>query len=106
MPRNAPVPEPTRRKPTQPRQSVFAFLGSDPTDREPVSLSTVDAELMRDAITAWTELGHAITIGRTSDGGAIAISLLAGGQRQSKYFADLAVLEDFLAVVRDGAGAQ
>lgn len=97
------IPE---RRSTPPRPpGAFAFLGTNSADREPVSLATVDAELMRDAIGRWCALGHAITIGRTSDGGAIAISLLAGGQRKSQYFADLAMLEDFLVSVRDHSGA-
>lgn len=102
------APEPQRRiaQVRAPKQGAFGFLGDDKADREPVSLATVDAETLRDAIVAWTELGHAITLGRTSDGGAIAVNLLAGGQRRSKYFADLAALEDFLVTVRDGAGAQ
>lgn len=105
MSRQADAAQPVRKRTTPLRQGVFEFLGDEPSRGEPVSLATVDAETLRDAITAWTELGHAITIGRTSDGGAIAVSLLAGGQRKSKYFADLAVFEDFLVTVRDGAGA-
>lgn len=106
MGRQAEALVPARRAPIRKQQSAFAFLGEDATDREPVSLATVDAETMRDAIAQWTSLGHAITIGCTSDGGAIAISLLAGGQRQSKYFNDLALLEDFLCTLRDRAAGE
>lgn len=81
----------------------FAFLAGAEPDHEPVSLVTVDAELMRDAIAEWTGLGHAITIGHTSDGGAIAITLLAGGLRHPSYYTDLAKFEDFLVTLRDQA---
>ena len=87
-----------RKPPSSP--PAFAFLGDAGNKREPISLATVDADLARDAIARWTDLGHAITIGRTGDGGAIAISLLAGGARRSMYYSDLAELEDFLAVLR------
>lgn len=100
MPREAPVPQSRGARSPQTPQGAFAFLGDTGTRREPISLATVDADLMKDAIQRWTDLGHAITIGRTSDGGAVAISLLAGGQRRSKYFSDLSELEDFLTSVR------
>jgi hypothetical protein len=87
-------------------QSPFSFLADTPADSEPVSLATVDAETFRDALAVWTSLGHAITIGRTSDGGAIAITLLASGHRTSKYFADLALFEDFLVSLRDASKHQ
>jgi len=81
----------------------FAFLAETEPDHEPVSLATVDAETMRDGIAEWTSLGHAITLGHTSDGGAISVTLLAGGVRHSKYFTDLAAFEDFLVTLRDHA---
>ena len=91
--RTAPARKPAPRNP-------FAFLKEDDGSGEPVSLATVDADTMRDAVAAWVELGHAITIGRTSDGGAVAITLLANGHRQAKYFHDLALFEDFLVTLR------
>jgi hypothetical protein len=98
------VPDPRRRPGARP--GAFDFLGESTAVGKPVSLATVDAETMRDAIAAWTGLGHALTIGNTSDGGAVAVTLLAGGARKSKYFTDLALLEDFLVTLRDGASAQ
>ena len=106
MGRQAEALVPARRGTPPPRGGAFEFLGVNSADREPVSLATVDAELMRDALSRWFALGHAITIGRTSDGGAVAVSLLAGGSRRSQYFADLAMFEDFLVTLRDRSGAQ
>ena len=90
----------SRRKPPL-RQGAFAFLGEVQETKEAVELATVDAELIRDVIATWTSMGHAITLGRTSDGGAVAVSLLAGGNRKSLYYSDLALFEDFLTRVRD-----
>ena len=106
MSRQAEAQVPVRRQMPRPRQGAFAFLADAPAADEPVSLVNVDADTLRDAIAFWTALGHAITIGRTSDGGAVGVHLLAGGQRKSQYFTDLALLEDFLVTVRDGARAQ
>lgn len=103
MGRQAEALVPVRAAPRRPAGNPFAFLAATEPDTEPVSLGTVDAETLRDAIVSWVELGHAITIGKTSDGGAIAVTLLAGGQRTSKYYADVAAFEDFLVSLRDGS---
>lgn len=106
MSRQADAQLPVRRQRPALRQGAFSFLVDEPTAGEPVSLTNVDAETLRDAIALWTELGHAITIGRTSDGGAVGVHLLAGGERKSRYFTDIAMLEDFLVTVRDGSQAK
>lgn len=99
MSRLAELPQraPARRFPPPP--GAFAFLAGREEPKEPVTLANVDADGLKAAIAAWTDQGHAITFGRTSDGGAISVSLLAGGQRKSQYFPDIAALEDFLALV-------
>lgn len=84
-------------------QSPFAFLGSAPAASGSMTLAPVDAETLRDCVAAWTARGHAITFGLTSDGGAASVTLLAGGQRQSRYFTEVADFEDFLKVVTAGA---
>lgn len=88
------------------RQSAFAFLGGPAKAEGAVDLLPVDAECLRDAVASWVALGHAITIGRTADGGAIGVHLLANGEKSSRYFSTIAELEDFLTLVRDGAQAQ
>lgn len=86
------------------RQDAFGFLNETPRSDAPFELMPVDAEGLRDAIAIWTGLGHAITFGRTQDGGAMGVHLHAGGERRSRYFGTVAELEDFLATVR-GADA-
>jgi len=103
MGRQAEALVPARPAPRRAVQSPFAFLADVEPDKEPVSLLQTDAETMRDAIAFWVDLGNAITVGKTSDGGAIAITLLAGGQRTSKYYTDLDTFEQFLISLRDGS---
>ena len=91
---------PPRKPPTQ---TPFAFLAKLEPEQEPVSLLNCDAETMRDGVALWLELGHAIPFGKTSDGGAVAITLLAGGQRTSRYYTDVATLECFLVSLKDNA---
>jgi hypothetical protein len=80
-----------------PAQGAFDFLGDVQTSDEPISLLPCSPELLRDAVAKWVERGHAVTIGRTSDGGAIGVHLLANGQKHSQYFSEIATLEDFLS---------
>lgn len=89
-----------------PPHNPFTFLASPGAAKEPVSLLHCDAETMRDGVAFWLDLGHAITFGMTSDGGAVAITLLAGGHRASRYFTDIAALEEFLLAIRDEAKAR
>lgn len=55
------------------------------TVARPVSFAQVEAQLLVDALQNWTSRGYAITLSRTSDGGAISISLLAGEWRKKLY---------------------
>lgn len=83
---------------------AFAFLNEREQAPEPITLRAVDAETLHGAVASWTEQGHAITFGRTSDGGAVSVTLLAGGQRKSRYFPDVAELESFLQLIAQSAG--
>lgn len=55
------------------------------------------------AITAWTSRGAAIVLGTTSDGGALAVTLLENGERHKLYAASRDELERLLAQIRDVA---
>lgn len=67
-----------------------------------------------DAIDAILEAGAALLVGRTSDGGAVAITLLDGGERHRAYVGTQAELDDafdrltqrFADVTGDGRGAR
>jgi hypothetical protein len=66
---------------------------------ESFSVSDVDANLLSDAISSWVGRGFAITFGRTSDGGAIGVHLLANGSRRPSYHATAEELETFLSEI-------
>jgi hypothetical protein len=57
-------------------------------ERPPVVLrDVVDWEQMLDLVEAFHDEGWAISIARTSDGGAIAIGLMVGGKPIKRYIA-------------------
>jgi hypothetical protein len=56
----------------------------------------VDGQLLHAAVANWTAGGHAITLGKTSDGGALSISLLSGGKPYKLYAATADEANDLL----------
>lgn len=62
-----------------------------------VSWREVDPENLSAAIAAVTEAGHAITFGRTSDGGALSLTLLVAGTPHKTYPTSAANAEDLLS---------
>ena len=95
-----------RLKRARQRQGAFDFLVDEGDPDAPFDMSAVDADGLKDAIVAWVGRGYAITFGRTSDGGAVGVHLLAGGEKKSRYFAEVSQLEDFLATVREAGRAR
>lgn len=88
-----------RPRPVTSRQGVWSFLAAESETVEPVSLLNLDPECLRDAVASWVSQGYAISFGQTSDGGAIGVHLIVGGDKKSKYFTTVAELEDFLTRV-------
>lgn len=60
-----------------------AFRNRQPA--EAVQFQDVNASTLVEALDKWTGHGYAIILGRTSDGGAIAVQLLAGAWRHKLY---------------------
>lgn len=84
-------------RPAPPKaQDAFVFLDKLEGGVRQIDILQVDAETLRDAVAVWTNEGYAMTFGRTQDGGAIGVHLLAHGNKKSKYFADTSELENFL----------
>ena len=54
-------------------------------DEEPFSWKDADAAMLAAAVTAVTNLGHGIVLGRTTDGGAVSICILAGDTKPRIY---------------------
>lgn len=93
----------TRQRSTQ---RAFDFMASQLENGEPFSLRNVDAELLHQAVSAWTDRGYLISFGRTSDGGAMGFHLTAAGDKRSKYFSDVASAENFLSEVVAASNTQ
>lgn len=66
----------------------------------------VDGDVLRAAAEAVSRLGHALMLGRTSDGGALSVTILAGAARTKKYFDDSRNAQEWLrhvtAIALDG----
>lgn len=70
-----------------------------------VSVSDVDAELLRDTVAAINADGDAIMFGRTSDGGALSVSVYSGGRRAVVYFTDVDALQNALVALKQAASS-
>jgi hypothetical protein len=71
-----------------------------------VSVGDVDAELLRDTVAAVTGDGDAIMFGRTTDGGALSVSVYSGGRRAVVYFTDVGSLQNALVELKHSALTQ
>jgi hypothetical protein len=61
-----------------------------------ITWDQADSQLLHAAVANWTAGGHAITLGVTSDGGALSISLLSGGKPYKLYGATADEVNDLL----------
>lgn len=78
-----------------PAVSKYARL-SEGTDSGSVSWEEVDGRALKAAVTAATEDGCALILSKTSDGGALSVTLLAGAQRHKKYAKSAQLAESLL----------
>lgn len=67
-----------------------------PDQGEVIDWDAADPHQLLAAIVNWTRGGNAVTLGRTSDGGALSLTLLAGGERLKKYAKDADELASLL----------
>lgn len=77
------------------RSSVYATLNGASANRS-VSYSQVSGSLLSDCVGRVTERGDAILFGRTTDGGALSIHVLAGGKATKFYVTDASELMELL----------
>ncbi len=89
------VVQPNNRYSRAPGPDLGALFG---LERKASTLSWADADagLLAEAIAHWTSGGHAITLGVTSDGGALSISLLSGGKPFKLYASSPEELQSLL----------
>jgi hypothetical protein len=69
-----------------------------------ISWTNVDGPTIKRCIVAVTSTGDAITFGRTSDGGALAVTVLSGQERHKLYAAEVDEAEDMLRSIEEAAG--
>ena len=87
-------------------QGAFAFLGEAQERGGAFDFGEVSPEVLHAAVKAWCNQGYAISFGRTSDGGAGGIHLVANGVKRSLYGASVDELEHHLATVAASGGDQ
>ena len=84
-------------KDTTPNPAVSKYAGlAGGGSAGVVSWEEVDGRLLKAAVCATTEDGCAIILSKTSDGGALSITLLAGPERVKKYAKDAQLAESIL----------
>jgi hypothetical protein len=80
-----PTNQPPKVRPNNNGRSDVRESRLRPRERTVVTWDEVDNQLLRDTICAVTGAGAAIMLGRTSDGGALSISVLDGDQRIKEW---------------------
>lgn len=66
--------------------------------KQVVLSSVVKADELLELLDDLIDLGHALTVGRTRDGGAIALGFMVGGKPIKRY---IATREGWLALLED-----
>jgi hypothetical protein len=77
------------------RSSLYATLNGKGSDRS-LSYSQVSGSLLSECVARVTDRGDAVLFGRTTDGGALSIHVLAGGEATKFYVTDASELMELL----------
>ena len=80
-------------------KSIFA---QNQVEDQDVDFSQVEAESVKAAIHAVISDGDAISFSLTSDGGALAVTVLSGGERHKAYAHKISEIEDLLEALAQG----
>lgn len=75
------------------------------TRKSPVRWSDVDGPSIKAAVHAVTAAGDAITFGRTTDGGALSVTVLSGPDRLKDYANDAEQAADLLVRIMEAANS-
>lgn len=76
-------------------QNVYAALHSA-NQPAAVSYGGIDGNVLRECVELVTAHGDAILFGRTTDGGALSIQVLSGGEAAKFYVTDVSELFELL----------
>lgn len=93
----------TNRNTTQAKPNRYAKLAAKRTTST-ITWAQVDGPTIKRAIDAITSCGDAITFGRTSDGGALSITILSGADRPKFYASEVDEAVDMLAAAIEATG--
>jgi len=88
-------PNDGRNSTQNPAVSKYARLSED-GPASYVSWEEVDGRALKAALVATSEDGCALILGKTSDGGALSLTLLNPGKPVKKWFKSAALAESFL----------
>lgn len=69
-----------------------------------IKWSQVNGPLIKDCIGFVTASGDAITFGRTTDGGALSVTILSGNDRLKDYASTVAEAEEMLLSIIEATG--
>lgn len=72
-------------KPQRNNSARYAALRGSKPIGDKASWEEADADLLWRVVTAVTEAGDAITLGKTRDGGAVSLTVLSGEERIRLY---------------------
>ena len=75
------------------------YEGSDDAPDTAPRWDAVSGQTVISCAEAVSRLGHALMLGRTADGGALSVTILAGAARTKKYFDDSANADAWLQSV-------
>lgn len=82
-----------------------AFVVSNAPDQL-IDWDAADPHQLLAAIVNWTRAGNAVTFGRTSDGGALSLTLLCGGERLKRYASNADDLAQLLSALAGAYGTE
>jgi len=89
-----------------PNPAVSKYEGlSEGTTGGQVSWEEVDGRLIKGALAAVTEDGCALILGKTSDGGALSLTLLGPGKPVKRWFKTFELAESFLHELMSAASS-
>lgn len=71
-----------------------------------IDWDAADPQQLLAAIVNWTRAGNAVTFGRTSDGGALSLTLLCGGERLKRYASNADDVAQLLRALAGAGGAE
>lgn len=91
------------RNTTTPKPSRYGSLGTK-SNKGPITWASVDGPSIKRAVDAVTSCGDAITFGRTTDGGALSITILSGTERRKLYASEVDEANDTLAAIIEATG--